>query len=186
MSERKLLIPLAYINEATFASDNINEKKMKGSLEEAQEDLKDMLGVEFYEQIETQYAPANDTFSTANATLYEDYLKQFLAWQSYYYSMGFAQSDSTPTGQREFKDDNSEILSDVKQFAFEKNVRRRATKYKFAILNYLKQQQAQLSTNFPLYTESCKEELSFAISSVERGNNKDITISVNRAVISNE
>lgn len=182
----KLLIPLAFVNEATFSSDNIDEKKMKGNLEEAQTDLKDMLGPEFYTEIETQYAPANDTFTTANATLYEDYLKQFLAWQTFFYSLGFSQSDSTPTGQVEFKNDNSTVLSDIKLFSFEKNVRRRALKYKFEILNYLRVQQSISSSNFPLYTQSCAEEFSFAITSVSRGDNKDAIISVNRAITSNE
>jgi len=74
------LIPLAYINEATFQSENIDEKKQKANLEEAQSDLRELLGPEFYEEIDTQYTA--QTFTTANNTLYEDYIKQYLAWQS--------------------------------------------------------------------------------------------------------
>ena len=176
------LIPLAYINEATFVSPNIDEKKMKGNLEEAQADLKDILGAEFYEQIEDQYV--NETFTTANDTLYEDYIKQFLAWQAYFYSLGFSQSESTPTGERQFLDENSTILEDVKLYSKEKNVRRRALRYKYDLINYLKLSQSRDATAFPLWEDSCKEEFSFAITSVSR--DKDATISINRVITDNE
>lgn len=179
-----LLIPLAYINEATFQSENIDEKKQKANLEEAQSDLRELLGPEFYEEIDTQYMA--ETLTTANGALYEGYIKQFLAWWAYFYSLGFSQADSTPTGVREFKDENSEILSDIKLHSFEKNVRRRANRYRYDLLNYLALQQSIDSTSFPLYTAKCAEELSFAITSVSRGMNKDATISVNKAITNNE
>lgn len=178
------LIPLAYINEATFQSDNIDEKKQKANLEEAQSDLRELLGPEFYEEIDTQYTA--DTFSTANENLYEGYIKQFLAWQSAFYSLGFSQGDSTPTGIREFKDENSELLTDIKLHAFEKNVKRRADRYKFDLLNYLSNEQSKDSTAFPLYTQKCREELSFAITSVSRDTHTNAIISVNKAVTNNE
>jgi hypothetical protein len=178
------LIPLDYITEACFISPNINEKKMKANLEEAQSDLRELIGPEFYEQIDTQYVA--ETLSTANSTLYEDYIKQYLAWQAAFYSLGFSQADSTPTGIREFVDENSTILADVKLFGFEKNVRRRVNRYKYDLLNYLANEQSKDSTAFPMYTAKCMEELSFAITSVSRGTSKDAIISVNRAITNNE
>lgn len=178
------LIPLAYINEACNASINTEEKKLKADLEEAQTDLKDVLGTEFYDQIVTQYE--DETFTSANDTLYENYIKQFLAWQSFYYHLGFSQGDHTPTGIREFKDDNSEILSDVKLYAFEKNVKRRATRYKYDLINYLKERQANDSTAFPLWDEPCNEEFSFGITAVSRGDNSDQIISINKVTTNNE
>ena len=179
-----LLIPLDYITEATFLSDKINEKKMKANLEEAQSDLRELLGGEFYEEIDTQYTA--NTFTAANDTFYEDYVKQFLAWQTALYSLGFSQSDSTPSGQREFLDENSTILADVKLFGYERNVRRRANRYKYDLLNYLALEQSKDSTAFPLYTEKCTDELSFAITSVSRGDKTDEIISVNKATTNNE
>lgn len=178
------LIPIAYINEACFVSQNIDEKKMKANIEEAQADLKDILGPEFYDQIVTQYE--NETLTSANDTLYEDYIKQFLAWQSAYYSLGFSQADSTPTGVREFNDENSTILSDLKLHAFEKNVKRRATRYKYDLINYLKQSQDNDSTAFPLWEETCEEEFGFGITAVSRGDNSNEILSVNKAILNNE
>jgi len=176
------LIPLPYINEACNVSENIPEKKMKGNLEEAQADLKDVLGAEFYEQIESQYE--NETFSSENDTLYEDYIKQFLAWQSYFYSLGFSQSESTPTGERSFNDENSTLLDDLRTNAKEKNIMRRAKRYKYDLINFLTLAQSRDATAYSLWSKPCKEEFSFAISSVSREH--DAIISVNRAVTENE
>jgi len=64
------LIPLAYLNEVCFLSLNEDDKKYQIHLEEAQEDLSDLLGAEFYEEIETQYDAG--TLTTDNDALYED------------------------------------------------------------------------------------------------------------------
>lgn len=186
MSAPKLLIPLAYLNEACFLSLNIDEKKFKMVLKIAQEDLRDVLGGEFYEQIETQYAPANDTFSVANATLYEDYLKDFLAWATYHRYLGFSQSESTPTGERQFSDDNSTLLEDIKLASKEKNVKAMVSRYKDKIINYLRNQRTLSSTAFPLWVDVCTEEFGFGISCIERDSTADQIISITKATRGNE
>ncbi len=186
MSAPKLLIPLAFLNEACFLSQNIDEKEFKMVLKIAQEDLKDILGAEFYEQIETQYAPSNDTLSAANATLYEDYLKDFLAWSTYLRYLGFSQSKSTPTGEREFTDENSTILADVKLYSKEKNVKAMVTRYQNRIVNYLENEQAKDSTAFPLW-KGCKGgTFGWGISGIERDSYADKIFSINKAVTGNE
>ena len=183
----KLLIPLSYLNEACYLSDNIDEKKFKMVLKLAQESLKDILGGEFYDEIETQYEPsASNTLTPDNATLYKEYIRDFLAWQSYHNFLGFSQMNSTPTGFREFKDENSDIIADVKLFSLEKNVMRWVNNYKFRMINFLKESQANDSTKYPLYKCSCKIEYSWGITSVSRDFTRDNIISVNRAITDNE
>lgn len=182
----KFLIPLQYLNEACYLSDNIDEKKVKSSLEIAQEYLKDILGGEFYEQIETQYAPSNDTFSTENATLYEDYIKKYLAWTTYYDFLGFSQSDSTPTGEREHNDENSTILDDVKLYSKAENVRRRSEYYKNRLKSYMRLQQRIDILNYPLWKDCCEDNFSWGISGIERDSYKDKVISVTKATRANE
>ena len=63
------LIPLSYLNEACFLSLNIDAKKFQMVLKLAQEDLQDVLGTEFYEEIVSQYP---SSLSTDNEALYED------------------------------------------------------------------------------------------------------------------
>lgn len=182
----KLLIPFQYLNEACYLSDNIDEKKFKMVLKIAQEDLSDILGPEFYAQIETQYDPSSDTFSTANATLYEDYLKDYLAWSTYYRFLGFSQSDSTPTGEREHLDENSVILDDVKLLGKSENVRNMMQRYKNKIINYLKLQQDISSLNFPLWKGCQGDNFSWGISGIERDSYKDKIISITKATTANE
>lgn len=182
----KLLIPLAYLNEACFLSLNIDEKKFKMVLKLAQENLRDMLGSEFYEQIETQYDPSGGTLSTDNDALYEDYIKDFLAWRTYQNFLGFSQADSTPTGSREFKDDNSTILADVKLYSLEKNVANWVIHYRDKLINFLTLTQSKDSTKYPLYHGNCRHEFSWGFSCVSRNSTKDNIFSLNKAVTENE
>lgn len=182
----KFLIPLSYLTEACFMSSNINEKEFKMNLKLAQEDLMDILGPEFYEEIEDQYDPNNDTLTADNATLYEDYLKDYLAWRTYYISLGMSQSKSTPTGERQFSEESSTILEDVKFFSKEKNVLERSNKYKNKIINFLRLEQSKDSTKYPLWEDQCLDQFGWAISSITRDSHQDAVISINKALTSNE
>lgn len=190
MRVAKQLIPLSYINEACFVSTNIDEKKIKTPLKVAQMDLMAVLGTEFYEEIETQYAPQNDTFTQANSTLYENYIKDFLAWRTYFYSLGFSQIESTPTGERSFKDENSELATDIQLFSKEKNIQNMANKFKNAMVNFLKLNQYNFSKGvstayaYAKWEDKCLTEFNFGISSIGREN--DDIFAVNKAVTVNE
>lgn len=182
----KLLIPLAYLNESCAVTINFDEKDYKIHLKYAQELLYEILGGEFYEQIETQYNPSGDTLTTANSTLYEDYIKDYLAWMTYYDSFGFTNSKSTPTGDRQFKEEFSEVTSDLKLFSKEKRILGKVNHYKFRMINFLKLAQSKDSTAYPLWTGYCQDQFSFAISSVTRNVVKDNIITISKAVVGNE
>jgi len=156
------LIPIAYLTETCFLSDNIDPKKFQSVLEMAQEDLRDILNRPLYDQIVSQY-PKN--LSAENAALYE-YIKKFLAWQTNLYFQKFSGSDSTPTGQRKFIDENSTLLEDVEKWSFEKNVKERATYYKNSMINFLREARINNANSYPLWVDSCKEQFDFAISAI--------------------
>jgi hypothetical protein len=176
------LIPIAYLNEECFLSLNTDDKKYTMALKDAQMDLEDILGSEFFDQIESQYD--GDTLSTDNDALYEDYIKEYLAWQTYFHYLKFANADPTPSGVREFNDENSSILSDVKMYSFEKNVREKAVRYKHRMINFLKLEQSKDSTKYSLWEDTCKEEYSFAITAIDKGS--DAMVRVNKAIDTNE
>lgn len=182
----KLLIPLDYLNESCNLSENIDDNIFKIHLRRAQIDLKDILGYEFYNQISDQYDPNSDTFSTDNATLYEDYIKDYLAWRTYFYFLGFSQSASTPTGEREFSEENSTILSDVKLWSKEKNVGNVCNQFKYEIINFLRLSQKNDSTKYSLWVDNCEPQISFAISSISRDKRADQIISIDKATSFNE
>lgn len=182
----KLLIPLSYLNEACFLSQNIDEKEFKIHLKLAQQGLEDILGYEFYQQIETQYDANSDTFTTDNATLYENYLKDYLAWRTYFKYFGFSQSKSTPTGERVFNDENSSILQDVQLFSKEKNVESIVNHYKYRIINFLRLSQKNDSTKYPLWVDNCQPQFSWGITAISRDQRKDQIISIDKATTYNE
>lgn len=176
------LIPLSYLNEACFLSLNTDEKKYMMVLKMAQDDLKSVLSPEFYEQIESQYPLS---LSSDNDTLYNDYIKDYLAWQTYFYYLKFANVKDTPTGVREFNEDNSSIASDIKMYSLEKNVRERATHYKGEMISFLKLEQSKDSTKFPLWSDQCnKYGTSFAFTSVSK--TPDTIVRVNQSITKNE
>lgn len=175
------LLTLSYLNTACFLSLNEDDKKYNMCLEDAEEDLKDVLGVEFYDQIVSQYP---STFSADNSALYDPYIKKFLAWQTYFHYLKFANVNATPTGIREFDDDNSTIASDIKMYSLEKNVKAKADRFKYRMINFLNESQANDSTKYPLWEDECKEQMSFAITAVDK--NSDAQIRINKSITTNE
>jgi hypothetical protein len=176
------LIPYSYLNEVCLLSLNADDKKYNVALTQAQLDLEDVLGAEFYEEIEDQYD--NETLSDDNDALYENYIKDFLAWQSYLHYLKFANLDATPTGIREFNDENSTIASDIKMYSLEKNVQMMAQRYKHRMINFLKLEQSKDSTKYSLWEDNCREEMSFAITAIDKGS--DALFQVNKAINTNE
>ena len=148
----------------------------------SQRELKGILGSEFYTEIELQYP---NSLSPDNATLYEDYIKDYLAWETYHQHLKFSQSASTPSGERQFLDENSEVLGDVKLYALEKNILNETNKYRNDMINYLMLAQSNDSTKYPKWIQTRKPVLGFGITNIIRGN-KDATISVNRTAFRNE
>lgn len=180
----KLLIPLDYLTEACFLSVNTNEKKYKMCLKLAQDQLKVVLGPEFYDEISTQYGAQADTFTAANETLYENHIKDYLAWETYSQYMLFAQNDSTPTGIRKYTEEHSEILTDIQAHAHERNVSKKAEDYRNTMITFIKEAQANDSTAYPLFTGCHRQEMSWGISSVSA--QSDALYMVNKAVNTNE
>lgn len=176
-----LLIELSYLTEACVLSENIDERKFKMSLKEAQEALRAVLGPEFYEQIETQFP---SSFTADNQTLYDDYIKDYLAWQTFVEFIQFSQLDSTATGFRQHADENSTIADDVKFWSLSKNVRTKADNYRNKIVNFLTLAQEKDSTKYPLFTCKPVDTFAFGISSISGKDQGHI--SVNKAIVRQE
>jgi len=59
-------------------------------------------------------------------------------------------------------------------------------RYKNRIINYIENEQAKVSTAFPLWTGCKKGDFSWGISGIERNSHEDKIFSINKAVIGNE
>lgn len=178
------LIPVAYIQEVCLISDNIDPKKLLVALEMAQEDLEDTISREFYEQIETQYLA--NTLSADNTAFYNPYVKKFLAWKAYFYFVGHAQEDSTATGFREFNDDNSSLISDVKLYSKERKIRERADRHKSKMINFLNEAQSNDATKYDLWEDGCKDVPSFSITAIDKDGSAASIARINNSIINNE
>lgn len=177
-----LILDLSYLNDACFLPLNTDDKKYNMCLKMAQEDLRDLIHREFYDEIVSQYP--DFIGQSNNSTLYTDYIKDFLAWQTYFNYLKFANVESTPSGVRAFNDANSTLATDIQMYSLEKNVLARANRYKYEIVNFLNESQANDSTKYPLWEDECREQMSFSITSVDK--NSDALIRVNKSITSNE
>lgn len=178
------LIPIAYIQEICLISDNIDQKKIRTALEMAQEDLEDVLKREFYEQVKSQYEA--DTLTDDNTSLYDPYIKKYLAWQANFYYIGKAQFDSTATGFRNFTDENSTLISDVNLYAQEKKIRERADRHKSKMINFLNEAQANDSTKYPLWESECKDVTGIAFTAIDKDGSAAAIARINGKIINNE
>lgn len=174
------LLTLSYLNDACFLSLNEDDKKYNMCLEMAESDLEDTLGREFYAQIVAQYP----NYTGDNLALYDPYIKKYLAWETYFHYLKFSNVNATPTGIREFSDDNSTVATDIKMYSLEKNVKGEANRRKFKMVNFLKESQSNDSTKFPLWEDECKEFMSFAITAIDK--KSDTIIRVNKSLTTNE
>ena len=175
------LLTLSYLNTACFLSLNEDDKKYNMCLEDAEEDLKDILGTEFYAQILAQYP---SSLSADNSALYDPYIKKFLAWQTYFHYLKFANVNATPTGIRTFDDENSSIATDIQMHSLEKNVKNKADQFKFRLINFIKEAQANDDDKYPLWEDDCKEQMSFSITSIDKSS--DALIRINKSITTNE
>ena len=174
------ILDIGYLYTACRLSANVSPELYDIFLKRAQLDLKEVLGAEFYKQIVDEYP----SYTGDNETLYDDYIKDFLAWVTYGYYLKMSDLAPTPTGIREFNDENSSVLSDVKKFSHEKNVLEFANFYKNRMINFLKESQANDSTKYPLYKSCDKTVYTFGITSVDK--TSDGLLMVNKSIITND
>lgn len=176
------LIPIGYLNEACGLSMNADEKKYSMCLKIAQDLLDEILGGQFYDEIVTQYN--DDTLTQDNDSLYDPYIKDFLAWATYFEYQKFSNLDPTPTGIREFRDDNSSIISEGNKAVFEKHLNEKMQYYKGKLITFIQKQKANDGTKYPLYIGTCNDNFGFAITSVHKGS--DVMFKIDKATNSNE
>lgn len=180
----KLLIPLSYLTEACFLSENVTDKKYEMCIEMAEEDLEGILGSQLYQEIKLQYN--NNTMSPDNDKLYEYAIKKYIAWRTYYHYLKFAQTDSTATGIRQFSEDNSSLIEDVKLYSLEKNVKARAGQFADRITTYIRTAKKNNTAAFPLFSECGRSNTSFSITSIAGHGKVHQVISINKSISSNE
>lgn len=179
------LIPLHYLNEACFLSVNEDDKKYAMCLKMSEGDLKSILGRDFYNELQTQFDTT--TFTPDNEELYEEAIKDYLAWRTYFHYLKFANVNATPTGIRTFNDDNSSLAEDIKMYSLEKNVKAQFVKYQNDIINTIKRIRNTNKDAYPLY-DTCggAPVETFCFTSITGCSRAQVNISVGKSLFSNE
>ncbi len=167
-----MIISYAYFRDFNNVSDNVEDKDIKPHIFRAEQELKFIIGKEFYDQLETQYESSTGTsgFSADNLAFYDPYLIQWIAKQSYVYLLMAGNYAITRTGIRTFNEDNSSLGTDKIIGEIIKGERQQVEQYKGRMVNYLRGQQYADSSKFPLYDNDCADKFgtSFHITSVSK------------------
>jgi hypothetical protein len=179
------LIPLHYLNEACFLSVNEDDKKYAMCLKMAEKDLKGILGRAFFAEIETQFTA--NAFTTDNENLYEEAIKDYLAWRTYFHYLKFANVTATPTGIRTFNDDSSSIAEDIAMYSLEKHVKEQFVNYQNEISSYIKSVRVTNKDAYPLF-DSCggTPVNNFSITAINGCSYEQINVNVARSIFNNE
>jgi len=179
------LIPLHYLNEACFLSLNEDDKKYAMCLDMSEDDLKGILGRAYFTELTTQYN-ANE-LTEDNSNLYEEAIKKYLAWRTYFHYLKFANVTATPTGMRTFNDDNSSLAEDIQMYSLEKHVKAQFVKYQNEITNYIKSIRVTNASAYPLF-DSCGGGTvnNFSITAIHGCSYGQINLNVARSIQNNE
>ena len=150
-------------------SKNVDDSKLDNPIKLAQEQLKYLIGDDFYDQIDSQAT----AFSGAadNLAFFDPYVKQFLAWQAYEYYIPKANFAETRSGFRIHREDNSDIATDKQMGELIRQVKQQSQFYKGKMISFLIKSQNADSTKYPLYTSNCGLETygnGFHITAVSR------------------
>lgn len=166
------LISYAYLRKETQISQNIEDKYLDNPIKLAERVLKFLLGTAFYDELVSQ----NDSSSltAANQSLYDPYVKEYLAWQAYQYWLAKANLFESRTGIRKFKEDNSDYASDKDMGELLRIAKQQTEMTKGEMLSFLQAAQREDTAAYPLYRQSCMANSGggFHVTSIS---NKDTT-----------
>ena len=179
------LISYAYFRDFNGVSQNIEDSDLRTKIFKAEQELKFLIGKEFYDQLVTQYEASDDTtgFTADNLAFYDPYLKQWIAKQSFVYLVS-ENFSVTRTGLRVFTEEQSSSGSDKLIGEVIKTQKQEAEQYKGRMFRFLRNAQKLVSTKYPLYVNTCGSEKiasSFSITAVSKC--EDVYVKVSNEVI---
>lgn len=140
------LITFAYLKEEVDVPHNLSNDDFDHKIYRAQERLRMLIGDEFYQDLLTNYK--NNTLSTSYNSLYNPYVKQFVAFQTYALWTVTANFKATRSGFRVHLDENSEAVSSEDMAIIIKDAKQDSEYYAKLLVDFLKNH----SEDYPLYS----------------------------------
>lgn len=168
MAKLDKLITYAYLREELDIPNGIEDHEFEHKIYRAQEMLRMLMGDEFFKSFLAEYKAG--TFTGANGSLYDPYVKQFVAWQTGEYWTVRANFKPTNAGFRVHTEENSVVATDVQMGMLIKDAKQQAQYYKNLLVGYLDGNPSL----FPLYKVNCKNNNvgnTFHVSAVRKKSN---------------
>lgn len=167
------LITFAYMRGEVDLPQNLPQEEFDGKITRAQERLRMLMGDGFYQDFLTTYKASNknNPLTGAYASLYDPYIKQFIAHQAYVFWTLEANFKPTRSGIRVHTEDNSEAASDVQMSMLLKDRKQSAEYYAKLLTDFMDFHH----TDYPLYRVNCIRSTgnAFHISAVRRQHGHD-------------
>lgn len=157
------LITFAYMRGEVDVPQSIDAEEFDHKIYRAQEKLRMIMGDEFYQDFLTNYKA--NTLSAAYTTLYNPYIKQFVAWNALVFWTMEANLKPTRAGYRVHTEENSVAATDEQMSVLLKDRKQQAEYYTKLLAGFLDNHYA----DYPLYNQKCNNNLignSFHISAV--------------------
>ncbi|HET6224670.1 MAG TPA: hypothetical protein VFF27_00230 [Bacteroidia bacterium] len=170
---RTLFISQEDFKERVDLSDNVLSKYIIPNIASVQDRyIKKILCKDFYDEL--IYQIDNDSLTTENETLVDDYIKPAMVFRSYARYLATANVYSTPSGFRKFKEDNSDSADAADMAAFLNQANSDATFYERELFEFLENNLDDYAT----YRDECKcsnikSITNFKISAIGAGYKKD-------------
>lgn len=165
MAKLDKLIFYAYMKEECDLPEHLPDSDLEKKIYRAQETLRMLMGDEFYQDFLTNYKVLQPFSSAVYQSLYDPYIKQYVAWQANEYFTTTANFKLTRAGFRVHTEDQSVVASDVQMANIIKEAKYQAQYYKELLVGFLKNH----SADYPLYENCCCDKTgnAFQISAVK-------------------
>jgi hypothetical protein len=166
------LITFAYLRQEIDVPQNIPDTDFDRKIKRAQERLRMIMGDSFYQDFVTQYkastkqSPMSDPYQR----LYDPYIKQFVAHQTFVHWTLEANFKPTRSGIRVHTEDNSDAASDAQMSVLLKDRKQEAEYYAQLLMDFLNENHS----DYALYNFRCSTRKSnpMHISAIRRHDHK--------------
>jgi hypothetical protein len=150
MSCQVLLITLSDVSDRLKISSSLELEDFRPYIILAQElYLSKILCKDFYDEIIQEYQ--DDSFSTENQTLYDEYIKKALVYRAYACYLAEANIHVKNSGLRTFIEDDSADKDSKSIYSMVRAYEQRADSYE----NFLKEYLEDNASTFPTYYANC-------------------------------
>lgn len=176
------LISYQYLIQQTDISENIPNEELDHPIHQAGETLRMLLGESFFTEISTQYP---NSLSPDNTALYDPYIKQYLAWQAYYYWLTRANFKQTRSGIRVHQEENSVAATAAELAPLFTYAKSQSQYYKTLMVSFIVRTKDNDNSKYPLYKRDCGDSKigsGFSVTAIKGRSSDEQHLRINKSI----